>query len=86
MRMQRFEAFGFALALGISVCLAVESDSHIESSTTVEMASAGVSVPTGVFFNGCDFIKVENSWLRKSITIYSSGRSLYYNGTTYSKK
>lgn len=88
------------------------------SSTSVyaTASSSRVSIPTGVFFNGSNFVKVESSWVRiciggqsseydirnaemdpygnyalvlsngASITIYSNGRSLYYNGTTYSKK
>lgn len=78
--------------------------------------STAVNVPTGNYWNGTNFIKIESSWLRiviqgqqmrefdfyaerdphgnyvlrfgngECITIYSNGRSLYYNGTTYSKK
>lgn len=103
------------IVLGISFCIASQSDSKADALATVEMSTAGVNVPTGVFFNGSNFIKVESTWLRivingqmkeysfhaevdpygnyaltfgngQSLTIYSGGRSLYYNGTTYSKK
>lgn len=103
------------IVLGTSFCIAGQSDSKIAASATVEMSTAAVNVPTGVFFNGSNFIKVESSWLRivingqikaecsfhaemdpygnytltfngECITIYSNGRSLYYNGATYSKR
>ncbi len=52
------------IVLGISFCIAGQSDSKAPAFVTVEMSTAGVNVPTGVFFNGSDFIKVESSWLR----------------------
>ncbi|MBQ9093920.1 MAG: hypothetical protein IJY03_08060 [Prevotella sp.] len=105
------------MALGISTCIASNSAPKSTSTTftTVELPSAAVNVPTGVFFNGSNFIKVTSTWVRiavggqgkeysftsetdpygnyvlklgngECITIYSNGRSLYYNGATYSKK
>ncbi len=103
------------IVLGISFCIAGQSDSKEIAFATADVSTAGVNVPTGVFFNGSDFIKIESSWLRivinrqmkeysfraqkdpygnyaltfgdgESITIYSNGVSLYYNGTTYSRR
>lgn len=95
---------------------ATETPSEASSSMSVSVSSSDVSFPTGVFFNGSDFVKVERSWVRvvvsgqmdeydvrhserdpwgnyalvlsngESLTIYSDGRSLYYDGTTYKKK
>ncbi len=98
--------------------IVIASDTPMLSSTSVQNVSSSSSVnfPTGVFFNGTDFVKVESSWVRiyincqsseydikhaeidpsgnfalvldngASITIYSNGRSLYYDGSTYAKK
>ncbi len=110
-------AFLFITAiLGFSVCLAGESPVPATAPATSSSYSSRVNIPTGVFFNGSNFIKVESTWVRIcvggqkyeadithaeidpngnyalvlkggiSITIYSNGRSLYYNGSTYSKK
>lgn len=102
---------------GVSVSIAGEailSGLYNDYSYSV---SASVNIPTGVFFNGSNFVKVESTWVGifigggsrrdlsikhaeidpygnyaivleggESITIYSNGRSLIYNGTTYSKK
>ena len=79
------------------------------------VSTAAIKVPTGNYWNGTNFVKVESNWLRivingqmneydfnvqmdprgnyvltfgrgECITIYSNGRSLYYNGNTYSKR
>lgn len=113
--MKRFIILGSALVLGVSAALASQTESNSEAAAPIEMASSRVNVPTGIYFNGSNFIKVESTWLRvciggnsqeynfhaeidpwgnyalsfgngQSITIYSNGRSLNYNGTTYSKK
>ncbi|MDE6582572.1 MAG: hypothetical protein K2K47_08620 [Duncaniella sp.] len=113
--MKKFFTIVCAAFLGISVGVAGMSESKSESISELTMASSRVNVPTGVYFNGTDFIKVESSWIRicinsqskeydfdaemdpygnyvlkfgygDCITIYSGGRSLSYNGTTYSKK
>lgn len=113
--MKRSFILACAIMLGFSAGFASQSESNSEAAAPVEMTSSRVNVPTGVYFNGSNFIKVESSWLRvcigrssqeynfhaeidpwgnyaltfgngQSITIYSNGRSLNYNGTTYSKK
>lgn len=85
-------------------------------SSSAAASSARVSIPTGTFFNGTNFVYVQSTWVRivinsqsseydirhaevdpngnyalvlsngTSMTIYSNGRTLYYGGTTYSKK
>ena len=116
------KVFYLAAAIICSLYIApvvAENMSNAADMAEVEMSTAGVSVPTGNYWNGTDFIKVESNWVRVvvnrqsqeysfraekdplgnyaltllyrgeiagSITIYSDGRSLYYNGTTYSKK
>lgn len=115
-RMKKLIAASVAIVLSFGVC--ISSDATVLSPTSVSVASssARVNFPTGVFFNGYDFVKVENTWVRicidrqssefdirsaemdpsgnyalvlsngASITIFSNGRSLYYDGSTYSKK
>lgn len=113
--MKRYVVFGCAMALGLSACLAAQSESESASAAAIEMSASSVNVPTGIFWDGSNFIKVADSWLRvciggqsrdydfhaemdprgnyvltfgqgECITIYSNGRSLYYNGKVYSKK
>ena len=113
--MKKFVTIACAMLLGISACIASESATTSTNNSTAESYSSSVSVPTGTFFNGYNFIKIESTWLRiviggqmreysfnaqkdphgnyaltfgdgESITIYPNGRTLYYNGTTYSKK
>ncbi len=85
-------------------------------SSTSSASYSSISIPTGAFFNGNDFVYVQSSWVRivingsrveydirnaekdpygnyalvlsngASMTIYSDGRSLYYDGRTYSMK
>lgn len=107
-----------SLAVLLSGGVVIASDVSTLSSASVYTASksSNVKIPTGTFFNGYNFVKVESTWVRiciggksseydiqhvehdpsgnyalvlsngDSMTIYSDGRSLYYNGTTYSKK
>lgn len=116
MLMKKLAFLFVAGIIGCSVCLASESPAPFMSTAASSSYSSRVSIPTGVFFNGSNFVKVESTWVRiciggqsneydiknaevdpsgnyalvleggKSITIYSNGRSLYYNGATYSKK
>ncbi|GEM_PF-5286234 len=107
------------MALGLSACLAAQSESVSASAAAIEMSASSVNVPTGAFFDEShsNFIYVQDSWLRiciggqkreydfhaekdyngnyvltfgpagqkESITIYSNGRTLNYNGREYSK-
>lgn len=107
-----------SLVVLLSCGIVIASNTSALSSTSVYAASSSsrVSIPTGVFFNGSNFVKVESTWVRiciggqsseydiknaeidphgnyalvlsngDSMTIYSNGRSLYYGGSTYSKK
>ncbi len=112
--MKKLLSVSCALIIGILACVASQSESNTPSSTTIEIASSSISVPTGAFFNGNDFIYVQQGWLRicinqkpreynyqaqmdpygnyvltfgnECVTIHPNGRSLYYNGTTYSKR
>lgn len=115
--MKKIATIVCVMALNASVCIASNSTSETTTFTTVETSSAGISVPTGTFYNNNDFIYIrgDRSWLRivikgqpkeysfdaqrdpqnnyvlkfgdgECITIYSNGRSLYYNGTTYKTK
>lgn len=53
------------IVLGISFCIASQSDSKASAFATVEISTGvNVPVPTGVFFNDSDFIKIERTWLR----------------------
>lgn len=52
-----------ALVLGIGSSIASSSEYKIRNKSRSE-TSANVIVPTGVFFNGNDYIKVEKDWLR----------------------
>lgn len=113
--MKKIATIVCAMVLSASACIANNSNSESITYTIAEASSARINVPTGIFFNGNNFIKVESTWIRivinnqmkeaefnsemdpngnyilkfgngECITIYSNGRSLYYNGTTYSKK
>ena len=114
--MKKFAFLFVAAMIGFTVCFATENPVPATTQAPASSYSSSVSIPTGVFFNGVDFIKVESTWVRIcigrqsseytikhaeldpsgnyalvleggiSITIYSNGRSLYYNGSTYSKK
>lgn len=106
-----------SLAVLLSGGIVIASGAPATSSTSVySVSSSRVSIPTGVFFNGTNFVKVESTWVRiciggqsseydiknaeidpygnyaivlsngDSMTIYSNGRTLYYGGSTYSKK
>lgn len=108
----------FILVATIMCSVAIVGAKEMSSNNSINemtISAPGVKVPTGIFWNGSNFIKVESSWIRiyinrqskeysfraemdphgnyalvfgngQSITIYSNGRTLYYNGTTYSKK
>lgn len=41
-----------------------ETNSTADVINLVEMSAASIAIPTGNFFNGTDFIKVEKDWLR----------------------
>ena len=114
-RMKKTALIVVSAIIGFSVCSAGESTVPAITQATSASYSSQVSFPTGVYFNGRNFIKVESTWVRiyiggqsseysinhaeidpsgnyalvleggLSITIYSNGRSLYYNGSTYSK-
>jgi len=114
--MKKTVSFVVAAILGFSVCFAGESTAPATTLTASSSYSSNVRIPTGVFFNGRNFIKIESTWVRICIggesreydithteldpsdnyvvvleggiciTIYSDGRSLYYDGSTYSKK
>jgi len=116
MRMKKLSVLFLAVMLGFTMCMAGETANSASTTVLSSAYSSRVSIPTGVFFNGRNFIKVESSWVRiyiggqsaeysirnaemdpngnyalvleggLSITIYSNGRTLYYNGSTYSKK
>lgn len=106
-----------AIVVAMICCgVGIAGEISIPAATSLALSSSQVSIPTGVFFNGTDFVKVESSWVRicinresseydirhtemdpygnyvvvlsngECITIYKGGRSLYYDGTTYSKK
>lgn len=104
-----------AFIMSISACIASSSTLNSSSLISMELAASNISVPTGVFFNGSNFIKVESNWLRicingssreynfsaqldpngnyvlifgegECITMRSNGRTLVYNGTSYSKR
>ncbi len=65
--MKKFVTIICAIVLSISVCIANKSESTVSNnlSTSSELyAAANVRVPTGVFFNGSDFVRVESSWVR----------------------
>lgn len=68
-----------ALALGISSSIASNADYKIKnhSRSGSEASSVNVTVPTGVFFDGKNFVKVEKGWLRISI----NGNSKEYDYT-----
>lgn len=102
----------FSCTMGVATEAPMQATAH----STATATSSSVSIPTGVFFNGKNFVKVESSWVRiciggqsseynirnaaidpwgnyalvlsngASMTIYSNGRSLYYGGSTYSKR
>ncbi len=114
--MRKLILASLAIMLSCGIIIASEAPSLSSASVYASASSSRVSIPTGVFFNGYNFIKVESSWVRiciggqsseydirnaemdpsgnyalvlsngVSITIYSNGRTLYYNGSTYSKK
>ena len=46
------------------------------SSTSLASSSLHVKIPTGVFFNGYDFVKVESTWVRICIGRQSSEYSI----------
>lgn len=52
-----------ALVIGITACIASMTESTVATTSAAEV-STSVSVPTGIFFNDTDFIKVENGWVR----------------------
>ena len=114
--MKKFATLILVTILGYSVSFAEESAHPVHSDSSSLSYASKVSIPTGVFFNGQNFVKVESDWVgikvgstRKdysirnaekdpygnyalvlsngeSITIYSDGRSLYYNRTKYTKR
>ncbi|MBQ2839400.1 MAG: hypothetical protein IJE73_07185 [Muribaculaceae bacterium] len=112
--MKKISIIVCAFVMGISACIASNSASNSFSFVSMELAAPSINVPTGVFWDGSNFIKVESSWIRicvngsmkeysfstemdpqgnyilkfnrECITISSNGRTLYYNGTSYSKK
>lgn len=116
MRMKKLSVLVLAVMLGFTMCMANETADPASTVVSSSAYSSRVSIPTGVFFNGRNFIKVESSWVRICIggqsaeysiknaerdpygnyalvlegglsnTIYPNGRTLYYNGSTYSKK
>lgn len=116
--MKKYLAVAIICSLYI-VPVVAENMSNATDMAAAEMSAAVVNVPTGVYWNGQDFIRVDRDWVKivvdrqpkeygfraerdpwgnyaltllyrgeiaGSITIYSDGRSLYYNGTKYSKK
>lgn len=63
MRKQIFVLICVSVA-GISFCTAKNAISETNYINYVEAASSNVSIPTGVYFNGTDFVKVESTWIR----------------------
>lgn len=113
--MKKISIIVCALVMGISACIASNSASNSFSFVSMELAAPSINVPTGVFWDGRNFIKVESNWLRicingssreynfsaqldpngnyvlifgegECITMRSNGRTLVYNGTSYSKR
>ena len=106
----------FAVILFSTAIVVANEMSSYNINETEMTATAKIIVPTGIYWNGTNFIKVESNWLRvvihgqqmkecsfnaqmdphgnyvltfgggECITIYSNGRTLYYDGITYSKK
>lgn len=64
-----------AVVMSISACIASSFASTSSSFSSMQLAAASINVPTGVFWNGKDFIKVESSWLR--IVINGSMKEYY---------
>lgn len=65
-----------AVVFGVAVCMAVDSSSNTLLSSLTEV-TAEASVPTGLFKNGNDWIKVNDGWLR----IVVGGSMSEYNYT-----
>lgn len=65
--MKKTIIFISTLVLGVSATLACNIHSTASCVSTAVLYSSNISVPTGVFFNGQDFIKVERGWLRIKI-------------------
>lgn len=116
MRMKKLIAASLAILLSSGIVIVSEAAVLSPASVYAASSSSRVSIPTGVFFNGSNFVKVESTWVRicignqsseydirnaeidpsgnyalvlsngASMTIYSNGRSLHYDGTTYTKK
>ena len=55
------------LILGFCTSYANNTYSISSAVSSAVLYSSNISVPTGVFFNGQDFIKVESGWLRIKI-------------------
>lgn len=55
-----------SLAVLLSGGIVIASDALAGSSASVYATSSSsrVSIPTGVFFSGSDFVKVESTWVR----------------------
>lgn len=52
------------MAIGLSPCIASNSEAEANAHVTTVSTTYGISVPTGVFFNGTDFVKVDRDWVR----------------------
>lgn len=72
------------MALGLSACLAAQSESESASAAAIEMSASSVNVPTGTFFDEPNFIYVQDSWLRICIggqrKEYDFHAEMDYNG------
>lgn len=117
--MKKILAASLIVLLSIGIVTASGIPSPSSSSVNTASISSRVNFPTGNFFNGTNFVKVESTWARvvirgemeefdivnserdpygnyvlilqnkynrTSLTIYSDGRSLYYDGETYTKR
>lgn len=72
MRMKKVILASLAALAGCTMCVASETSVQASVSATATASSSRVSIPTGVFFNGRNFVKVESSWVRICIGGQSS--------------
>lgn len=62
--MKKSVLLSLAVMLTCGIITASETPMTTDQSVSVTPSSSQVSFPTGVFFNGSNFVKVESTWVR----------------------
>ena len=62
--MKKLVYVALAAILGFGIVNASETPMAAEASALSTSSSTGINIPTGVFFNGSNFVKVESTWVR----------------------